>query len=69
MKNAQDATAKVIQVIQTSLSSRGDGTRDNHMRRITQYWSLDGELLAEVDPCELAGFSCHDDEPFFEEPK
>lgn len=42
--------ARVIQVIETTLERRGDG-KDTPIRLITQYWTLDGELLAEVDPC------------------
>ena len=44
--------AKVIQVIVTDLDLRGRGTGAGDIaRRVTQYWTLDGELLAEVDPC------------------
>ena len=43
--------ARVIQVIQTNLERKGDGTEKNPVRRITQYWTTDGYLLAEVDPC------------------
>jgi len=42
--------AKVIQVIETTLDIRGHGTEKDPYRRITQYWTLDGTLLAEVDP-------------------
>lgn len=43
--------AKVIQVIKTTLTRRGSGKNDTDpIRIVTQYWSLDGELLAEVDP-------------------
>ena len=41
--------ARVMQVIVTELTSRGDGV-DDPIRVITQYWSFDGKLLAEVDP-------------------
>lgn len=44
--------ARVIQVIETTLERRGTGKDENSpLRMITQYWSFDGELLAEVDPC------------------
>jgi len=43
-------TAKVIQVIETTLLRRGD-SKDTPVRVITQYWSLEGKLLAEIDPC------------------
>lgn len=43
--------ARVIQVVETTLERRGSGKDDSDpIRVITQYWSLDGELLAEVDP-------------------
>ena len=43
-------TAEVIQVIRTNLTVRGSGTEPSPLRVITQYWSLEGILLAEVDP-------------------
>ena len=44
--------AEVIPVIRTTLLRRGTGqSEDSPIRVITQYWSLDGDLLAEVDPC------------------
>jgi hypothetical protein len=43
-------TAKVIQVIETT-EKRGSGKDESSpIRGVTQYWSLDGELLAENDP-------------------
>lgn len=45
--------ARVIQVIETRIERRGSGKDDSSpIRIITQYWSFDGELLAEVDPHE-----------------
>ena len=41
--------AKVIQVIEVEVM-RGKGTEDSVLRGVMQYWSLDGELLAENDP-------------------
>lgn len=41
-------SARVIKVIETK-STRGVGTSANPVRLVTQYWSLDGELLAEKD--------------------
>lgn len=46
--------AKLIQVIVTELELRGKGTEGSPLRRITQYWSTDGELLAEKDPFQRA---------------
>jgi hypothetical protein len=40
---------EVIQVVHTRLLRRGNG-RDDPIRIIEQYWTLDGELLAEKDP-------------------
>ena len=42
-------SAKVIRVIETR-AIRGCGTVDDVNREVIQYWSLDGDLLAEVDP-------------------
>lgn len=42
--------AELITVIRTTLTLKGKGTEDSPLRRVTQYWSTDGELLAEVDP-------------------
>lgn len=41
-------SARVIKVIETK-STRGAGTSANPVRSVTQYWSLNGELLAEKD--------------------
>ena len=45
--------ARVIQVVETTLERRGKGVEGDPIRIITQYWSMDGDLLAEVDPCAL----------------
>ncbi len=42
-------SAEVIQVIKT-VTKTGNGTREDMNRFLTQYWSLDGELLAQFDP-------------------
>ena len=47
-------TAEVMQVIRTTLTRRGRGIEGDPVRIITQYWSLDGVLLAEVDPVSEA---------------
>lgn len=41
-------SARVIQVIETK-SNRGKGTLDDLSRQVVQYWSLEGQLLAERD--------------------
>lgn len=41
--------AKVIQVIETEIT-RGKGVEGDVYRRVMQYWTFDGELLAENDP-------------------
>lgn len=48
--------AKVIQVIET-ISLKGSGTEDDPVRAVKQFWSFDGELIAENDPfiCEEYG--------------
>lgn len=45
-------SARLIEVIETNLELRGEGTVEDPFRRIRQYWSKDGELLAEVDVCK-----------------
>ncbi len=44
-------TCRLIQVIETTILRRGSG-KDAYdpIRIVTQYWSTDGVLLAEVDP-------------------
>lgn len=46
--NKSDIKAKVIEVINVT-TNKGDGTLDNPVRIVNQYWSLTGELLAEDD--------------------
>lgn len=41
---------EVIQVVRTTLERRGRGVENDPIRRVTQYWSIDGQLLAEDDP-------------------
>ncbi len=41
-------SVKLIRVIETK-TLRGAGTMDDPARIVTQYWSLDGELLADDD--------------------
>ena len=43
-------SARVIRVIETK-SLRGEGTDKDMCRIVKQYWSLEGKLLAESDPC------------------
>ena len=44
-------TARVIPVIETSIARRGTGKdASDPIRSITQYWTLDGRLICEVDP-------------------
>ena len=49
-------SAKVIQVIKT-ISRAGEGTNADPNRFVTEYWSLEGVLLAISDPMDS------DDEP------
>lgn len=43
------ASAKVIRVIETK-AVRGKGKENDICRVVTQYWDLNGKLLAENDP-------------------
>ena len=40
--------AELIEVIHT-VATRGKGVHDDPIRNVNQYWSKDGELLAEKD--------------------
>ncbi len=42
-------SARVIHIIETQ-AARGSGSTDRPSRIVTQYWSLDGELLTTHDP-------------------
>jgi len=42
-------SARLIEVIET-VSTRGNGV-DTPVREVIQYWSKEGVLLAEQDPC------------------
>ncbi len=44
-------SAEVIKVIVTE-HHEGMGTEEDRSRIVTSYWSLDGKLLAEQDPCD-----------------
>lgn len=41
-------SAKVIQVIETK-ATKGAGTEKDPVKIVTQYWSLEGKLLADND--------------------
>lgn len=45
-------TVRVMQVIETTLLRRGKGVPDDPIRIITQYWSMDGQLIVEIDSHE-----------------
>jgi hypothetical protein len=44
------ASVRRIEVIEV-VDVRGMGTEQSRIREVTQYWSMDGQLLAERDPC------------------
>lgn len=46
-------SAKIVEVIET-VSTRGNGV-DTPVREVVQYWSKEGVLLAEQDPCKGEG--------------
>lgn len=43
------ASAEVIQVIRV-VYLRGKGTQDDYFRRVTAFFTMDGELIGEQDP-------------------
>jgi hypothetical protein len=43
---------EVIKLIRTTILRRGEGlSKDDPIRVITQYWDMQGNLVAEYDPC------------------
>ena len=48
--------ATVMKVIRTCMKVRGDGTDKDPFRKVVQYWSLDGKLLAEKDAWTGSGW-------------
>ena len=48
--------AKVLSIIETKCS-KGDGSKTNPVRTVTEYWTFDGEKLAENDPYFLRSIS------------
>lgn len=42
--------ARVVQVIETSFDVAGEGTKENPLRKMIRYWTLDGRLIATIDP-------------------
>lgn len=47
--------AEVRQVVHVRLK-RGTGATEDPVRLISQFWSFEGELLAEQDPCCIPTF-------------
>lgn len=41
--------AKLAKVIYT-INTEGDGTAGNPVREVERYWTLDGRLIATIDP-------------------
>ena len=45
------AELEVLQVIRTAILRKGEGhSEDDPIRIITQYWTMQGELIFEIDP-------------------
>lgn len=47
------AEVELIEVIRTRLLLKGKGVEGDPMRRVVQYWTKNGELLAEVDQWKM----------------
>jgi hypothetical protein len=43
---------QLVTLVQTSLTTRGDG-ESTPIRRVMQWWTQEGELVAENDPCSV----------------
>lgn len=52
MSGVRPNTPRLVKMIEVVMveSLRGFGQQGDPVRVVTQYWSLDGELLAENDP-------------------
>lgn len=46
-------TAILREVIETQILRRGKGIENDPVRVVTQFWTKDGELLGENDPCKV----------------
>jgi hypothetical protein len=44
-------SVKAVQVIITANQRRGKGTADDICRVVHQIWTMDGQLIFEIDPC------------------
>lgn len=53
---------EVLQLICTKLLRLGNGTPDDPIRIITQYWTMDGDLVFAIDPEELRRKKARDGE-------
>lgn len=49
--NESNLNVEVIEVVHTSIK-RGNGSTNNPIRIVNQYWSFKGDLLAEKDPID-----------------
>lgn len=47
--NIENADVQIRQIIITQLTSRGDGTEDDPYRTVTQFWDMEGNLIADFD--------------------
>jgi len=43
-------TVEIIQLIKTTLTRRGAGVKNDPIRIITEYWTMDGQKEFEIDP-------------------
>ena len=48
---------ELLTVIRTNLLRRGKGKDDDPVRIITQYWDMEGNLLAEIHPEKEENFA------------
>jgi len=44
-------TVQVVTLIKTELSRRGKGEPNDPVRIVTEYWTMEGEKVTEIDPC------------------
>jgi len=52
-------SARVVQLIETTILRRGEGLESDPVRIVTQYWTFDGQMVAEDDPCSPQPYSAN----------
>lgn len=52
LTRVRNGNPQLLTVIATDIELRGSGTETDPLRRVEQFFSVNGDKLAEVDPCQ-----------------